>query len=192
MRAFTIRETATQGLRVCAHVNELNPYVRIGEGEKSQQLPLSKFHRDVFLEAVETGVLQRGLGSDFIEVYLDHVAINQQKICFESDSKNVCVVHVETAAGEDGHLWYTASSFNDVLVGNSVEMKPNSFPPPGVKVICTGYTGNGANHLLTMLPGARFQIHRTGVMPKDAPRRFNVTWTGSKLFCDPKIQIAKD
>jgi hypothetical protein len=198
MKTFTIRETAKPGLRFCSGVEDPRPQLLLGFGDGAVRIDTCSYHRFLFRRAVQFEELQRVEGSNIIEAHVDNLDVgrinDEVRLTRGSRQARLCLVHVETAAGVGGKLWYEAGSYTEHVAHSSyVERKYNAFPPPGVEIVATGHDANGeTHHLVMMFPGAHFRIRRSGELPPDLPTTLTVTWTGNQLRCEiPRGELAR-
>lgn len=117
------------------------------------------------------------------ELSLMHADVEEDKIVRERVRTPKALVLIETAPGIGGKIKFKSTSFTEHYDEGEKRVKRKyreDFPPPGVRVLTEGKSGErGRCLLLEMLPGASFRIERTGTLD-GAPGVLTVVWKGQK------------
>lgn len=101
----------------------------------------------------------------------------------EKERSSDALVLVETMAGENGHISFKSTTFDEVMDFRSNRVRRryrDQFPPTGVSIISEGKSKQGSRCLLLrMMPSSSFRMERTGALG-EAPTVFTVAWKGRK------------
>lgn len=199
MRCYTVRENKIDGIDLVEYESDL--YIQIGKPVGSY-IPLGKTLRDTVSKLnSEAGLtaLPRIAKASF--------SSDGQRLIGETKRDRFALVKVETSAGDNGRLIYTARSYDGYNGGGRVRHRHHDFvghdpalgplswegvPDAGIEVVACGMgPQQEAECLLILTPGGGIRLRRTGDVG-DATPEIHVLWTGDILLCFTPKRFKKD
>lgn len=194
MKCFSVCEIAELGLIAINQPLDgeiADPAILIGHGNSCTRVGVSRDQRDFYTKMLLAQIpLTRLLHAEIAHQPPFRLVKGRPNQCGDQ-----CIVHIATAAGVGGHLWYEANTFEEIeeeVRGRPRVVRAYNFfsPSPGIEVLAIGHGENGEPHaLLRMVPGASFRICRNGELPGLSPVLI-VAWTGSVLRVFPPKRYA--
>lgn len=202
MQCFTIYELVTEGIQI-REDGVQGVHAVVGDGGfpvapaiakewydkmKAEQELLDHPDSTEGMRTTARDILSKGwwlLQHAEVEMHQNRKALGASKPGRNILPQSLCLVVVETAAGEGGMLQYFARNREEELRpqnrGPRVFSRPATFPSPGVEVLAA----RGLARLLLMAPGSGFMMQRTGDLA-GAPRELVVSYTEQGLVMNSR------